>query len=78
MDKTYDQLLNEIEKKFIVGKVKPIKPANFESLSVPLKAICSLFLYEIHSNFFDHREKDNKKKLQNAENKYFEKEILNK
>ena len=75
-EKSYDQLILEIEKKFVLNEVKPVHPANFDDLSYPLRSVCNQFLNSIHNNYFIFREKNGKKRQQAAETKFFEQVIL--
>jgi hypothetical protein len=69
--KSYDQLISEVETKFIASEVRPQQPEKYYDLNKQQKNICSILLETIHNDYFE-KKGDGIKKRESAEQKYFE------
>ncbi len=74
--RSYEDVIKEIEQKFISNEAIKEQPTSYFKLSKSSKMVCNVFLHSIHNDYFDSKEKDSKKKTKDAEEKYFM-EIIN-
>jgi len=71
----YDIFLNKIESTYVKDEVRPVAPKQYPDLTKQQRSVCSTFLDAIHNDFFNRS--DREKMREEAENKYFQKIILN-
>lgn len=75
-DSPYIDKIKEIESKFIKNEIKT-KPNDYNSMSLPCKTVCDVFLNNIHNDFFNKNEKDSQKKRNDAKTEYVSQVISN-
>ena len=83
---TYKEKLEEIETKFIQNEVKPLNKKSFDEYEPEMKSVLIAFLETLHNAFYEKNysekgkkgEKDGKKKVANAKNKYFNEVVIKK
>jgi len=75
---SYDDIIARMENKFVKEQIRPSLPLDYNSFNKQQKSICDALLKSIHSSYFNHREKDKKKKRNEANNMYYKEVILKK
>jgi hypothetical protein len=70
-DKGYDEICRAVENTFIVNEVLPVSATCYEELPLPTKKVCDALLKCNHGNFYNPRERDGKKKVADALQRFF-------
>jgi hypothetical protein len=70
--KEYEEVIKEIEKKFVKEEVKPLNPVSFSELDKNIRSICLTFMKINHSKLFMKNKISKEQSLTDFENKYFD------
>jgi hypothetical protein len=70
-DKGYDEICRAVENTFIANEVLPASATCYEELPLPIKKVCDALLKCNHGNFYNPRERDGKKKVADARQRFF-------
>jgi len=70
-DSSYEDICRGVEAAFVNNEVRPACAASYGLLSLPIRNVCFVLLKGNHGNFFNWKERDGRKKIADAKQRFF-------